>query len=428
MLLRFSAANHLSIRDEQEVSFVATSSKHRDGICIRSDFSPSRSVLPSILLLSANGSGKSNLVHAIRTMQRMVLWSHTRWDPTGGIPRHSFQLDKKYAQSPSQFELDFVLDDIPYYYRLVASDTKFLFESLCAYPKSRQQLLFERNEDGFRFGRNLRGHNKQIAKLTRTNSLYISTAAQNGHEQLGRMFRYFKAIDIIGEGDIHDAAVRDEFLSDGPDQRVIDFLRELGTGVVGYRRTMQQHVDERMVIPQSFPYASTTLKSHAQIPIHLTHRNVDGQEIPLSFAYDGAGIRRLLVVLNRVFRTLDGGGTLCIDQLDASLHTRVTGAILQLFSLQNTNPNDAQLLATSHETNVLHSKGLRKDQFWFTEKDFYGVTRIYPLSDFRTRKNWNIEEAYIEGRFGAVPPRDFIPMFGAHDHEHQEESDGAPPS
>lgn len=418
MLLRFSVANHLSIRDEQEVSFVATSSKHRDEIRIRSDFSPSGFVLPSILLLGANGSGKSNLIHAIRTMQSMVLWSHTRWDPTGGVPRHPFHRDETHAHRPSQFELDFVLDNVPYNYRFTASNTTFLFERLYAYPKARQQLLFERNENGFRFGRRLRGHNKRIARLTRSNSLYISTAAQNGHEHLGRIFQYFKAIDFIANGVIRDSTVRDEFRSDGPDQRVIDFLREIGTGVVGYRRKALQNADENAVIHQSVPHAPiTSMESRVEVPIDLTYRNVDGQEIPLSFAYESAGVRRLLIVLNRVFRTLDRGSTLCIDELDASLHTRVTGAILQLFSLQNTNPNDAQLLATSHETNVLHSKGLRKDQFWFTQKDFYGATRIYPLSDFHTRKNRDLEEAYIDGRFGAVPPRDFIPMFGAHDHE-----------
>ena len=302
MLLRFSAANHLAIRDEQEVSFVATSSKHRDEICIRSDFSPSGFVLPSILLLGANGSGKSNLLHAIKTVRNMVLWSHTRWDPTGDISRHAFQLDQKYAHNPSRFESDFVLDNVPYNYRIVASDTRFLFESLCAYPKSRERLLFERNEDGFRFGRQLRGHNKRIAKLTRRNSLYVSTTAQNGHEELGRIFQYFKAIDLIAEGNVHDATLRDEFRSEGPDHRVIEFLKEIGTGVVGYHRKMHQNADERTMIHQSSPHASiNSMESHVQVPIDLTYHNPDGQEMRLSFAYESAGIRRLLLVLNRVF-------------------------------------------------------------------------------------------------------------------------------
>ena len=415
MLLRFSVANHLSIRDEQAVSFVATASRARSDLRIPCDHSPSGFVLPSILLLGANGSGKSNLVNAIKTMRGMVLWSHTRWNPTGGVPRHPFQLDEKYSQEPSYFELDFVVDDVPHHYQFSASDSQFLFERLCVFPKSRQRVLFERTEDTFRFGRQLKGPNNRIAKVTRSNSLYLSSAALNGHEQLMRVFEYFQAIDIVDWADLHDLAVRDEVQLDGPDQRVIEFLGEIGTGVIGYRRNNQRDTGEVPVVHQSVDQSD--IPRQTRVPIDLTYRNVDGQEMPLSYAFESAGIRRLLVVLNRVFHALDVGGTLCIDELGSSLHTEVIGAILRLFSLENTNPNKAQLLATIHDTNVLRSVEFRKDQFWFTEKDFHGATTIYPLSDIRTRRNRDLGEAYLDGRFGAIPPRDFISSFGVHDRE-----------
>lgn len=415
MLLRFSVANHLSIRDEQAVSFVATSSRVRNELRVPCVHSPSGFVLPSILLLGANGSGKSNLVHAIKTMRGMVVSSHTRWNPTGGVPRHPFQLDEQHAQEASHFELDFVLDDVPYHYQFDVSDRRFIFERLCSFPKSRERVLFERNEDTFRFSRQLKGQNNRIAKLTRTNSLYLSTAASNGHEQLARVFGYFQAIDIMNWADIHDIAIRDEFQLGGPDQRVIEFLREIGTGVIGYRRKVRQSAEEESVVHQSVDLSGVAQQS--QVPIDLTYRNIDGQEMPLSFAYESAGIRRLLVVLNRVFHALDSGGTLCIDELGSSLHTQVIGGILRLFSLENTNPHKAQLLATVHDTNVLRSTEFRKDQFWFTEKDFHGATTVYPLSDIRTHRNRDFGEAYLDGRFGALPPRDFIPTFGVHDRE-----------
>ena len=247
MLLRFSVANHRSIRDDQAVSFVATSSRARNDLRVPCDHSPSGFVLPSILILGANGSGKSNLVHAINTMRDMVLWSHTRWSPTGGVLRHPFQLDKRYSQAPSYFELDFVVDDVPHHYQVSASDSQFLYERLCVFPKSRQRVLFERVEDTFRFGRQLRGPNNRIAKLTRSNSLYLSAAALNGHEQLTRVLEYFQAIDIMDWADVHDIAVRDEFRLDGPDQRVIEFLGEIGTGVIGYRRNIQRRAGKHSV-------------------------------------------------------------------------------------------------------------------------------------------------------------------------------------
>ena len=418
MLLRFSVANHLSIRDEQAVSFVATSSRVRHDLRVPCDHSPSGFVLPSILILGANGSGKSNLVHAMKTMRSMVLCSHSRWNPSGGVPRHPFQLDDKYSREPSYFELDFVVDDIPHHYQVAASDSRFSFERLCVFPKSRQRVLFERDGDTFRFGRHLNGQNNQIAKLTRPNSLYLSTAALNGHEQLAQVLEYFQALDVTNWTEINDDAIRDEFQVDGPDRRVIDFLGEIGTGVIGYRRNKERDAKEGSVVHQAVNLSGPS--QLGQGPLDLTYRNVSGREIPLSFAYESAGIRRLLVVMNRVFHALDAGSTLCIDGLEACLHTQVLGAILRLFSLENTNPNKAQLLATIHDTDVLRSVEFRKDQFWFTEKDFHGATTIYPLSDIRTRKNRDLGEAYLEGRFGAIPPRDFISTFGVHDREDEQ--------
>lgn len=412
MLLRFSVANHLSIRDNQAVSFVATSSRVRHDLRVPCDHSPSGFALPSILLLGANGSGKSNLVHALKTLCGMVLWSHTRWNPTGGIPRHPFLLDDKYTQEPSYFELDFVVDDIPHHYQVAAADSRFLFERLCVFPKSRQRVLFERDGDTFRFGRHLKGQNNRIAKLTRSNSLYLSTAALNGHEQLARVLEYFQAIDIMDWADIHDFAIQDEFQFDRPDQRVIEFLGQIGTGVVGCRSERRQSTEEGEIARRS---ARRSEIAPPQVQIDLTYRNISGQEISLPFAYESTGIQRLLVVLNRVFRALDAGGSLCIDGLDVSFHTQVVSAILRLFSLQSTNPNKAQLLATVHDTNVLRSVEFRKDQFWFTAKDFHGATTIYPLCDIRTRKKRDLGEAYLDGRFGAIPPRDFISTFGVHD-------------
>jgi len=94
-----------------------------------------------------------------------------------------------------------------------------------------------------------------------------------------------------------------------------------------------------------------------------------------------------------------------VDELDASLHTYLAEDIISLFNSKTTNPNGAQLIATTHDTNLLNRKLLRRDQIWFTEKDDKGATALYPLTDIRTRNTDNIEKGYLEGRFGAVPFR-----------------------
>ena len=70
-------------------------------------------------------------------------------------------------------------------------------------------------------------------------------------------------------------------------------------------------------------------------------------------------------------------------------------------SVRETNSRGAQLLFTTHDTNVLSC--LRRDEIWFTEKDRGGATTLYPLTDIQTRQRDDIEKGYLQGRYGAIP-------------------------
>ena len=132
----------------------------------------------------------------------------------------------------------------------------------------------------------------------------------------------------------------------------------------------------------------------------------------LELGMESAGTLRLLMVLSLVYRALDDGTPVVIDELDASLHTLASEAVVQLFCSKETNPKGAQLIATTHDTNLLASQMLRRDQVWFTEKDAYGATLLFPLTEIRTRSGDNFEKGYLQGRYGAVPLTDTI---SAHD-------------
>ena len=66
-------------------------------------------------------------------------------------------------------------------------------------------------------------------------------------------------------------------------------------------------------------------------------------------------------------------------------------------------PRNAQLIFTTQDTNLLDTGLLRRDQVWFTEKDDQGKSHLYPLTDYKPRKNENLERGYLQGRYGAVP-------------------------
>ena len=142
---------------------------------------------------------------------------------------------------------------------------------------------------------------------------------------------------------------------------------------------------------------------YKRVEIELGHIGKDNNKIYFPLERESAGTRRLLIILHQAFQVLDEGSILVIDELDASLHTHACGALLELFSSPRTNPKGAQLIATTHDTNLMRSPCLRRDQVWLTEKDAGGATHLYPLTDIRTRKGDNIELGYLQGRYGAIP-------------------------
>ena len=421
MLLRFGVSNHLSIRDPQELSFVATSLRDRDEGLI--DCAAVHGTLvPAIVIYGANASGKSNVVAAMQAMLTMILHSHTKGKPDGGVPRHAFRLDPDISQKPSHFDIDFVIDGVRYHYGFEASDTAFVSEWLYEFPKSHRRTLFERDGNEFSFGRSLRGVNNLIAKLTRPNSLFLSAAAQYGHEQLSKVYKYFGSIESFREVAVPGAMASAQLAGQEVDERVIKFLEKVGTGIIDYRRretelTEQEQEIGREIIAFIRKLADTSLGPEAEmqskrVSIEFAHRGRGGKQVYFELDRESAGTLRLLIVLALAFRALDQGVPLFIDELDASLHTHACEAVLSLFCSRENNPKGAQLVATTHDTNLMVPTVLRRDQLWFIRKDAEGATHLYPLTDIRTRKGDNVEKGYLQGRYGAVPYDDPVMTHG----------------
>lgn len=416
MLLRFAVENHLSICERQELSFAASSLKDQSDGLIHCEAVDSRAVVPAIVIYGANASGKTNFVNALSTMRLMVLLSQTKGEPGGGVPRQAYLLDPSFSEKPSCFEIDFVLDGIRYHYGFEATDEAFTSEWLYEIPKAHRRRLYERQEQHFDFGRRLKGQNHNIARLTRSNSLFLSAAAQNGHELLSRVYKYFQDIAFSGPIPVPGVEASSRGKGDGIDGRVIDFLKSINTGVIGYQKRETELSEDdranRRDLRAVFERISggtielNPLDEEKMVRIELAHRGRGGEVVHFDLDVESAGTIRLLNILSQTFEAIDEGLPIIIDELDASLHTYASEAIVRLFCSSMVNQNGAQLIATTHDTNLMKSHILRRDQLWFAEKNNEGATEIYPLTDIRTRKGDNVELGYLQGRYGAVPSDD----------------------
>ncbi len=416
MLLRFAVSNFLSIRDEQELSMIASGAIKDDveGL-IATAAVRNEKVLPAAVIYGANASGKSNVVQALRFMRRMVLESHNKLGPGAGVPRKAFRLDPACRNADSKFEIDFIAGGVRHQYGFTANDEKFTGEWLYAWPKGVRSLLFSRVDQNFSFGRMLKGENEVISNLTRSNSLFISAAAQNNHALLSPLSGFFQAI-FVEWTDYVSPEAQSRIMADiGLDARGMKILGALDTGVVTFKVDLRHGPDLRAEIIRNLTQHTGSIQTRsvtdavqkitpAEIKsAQFGHAAAGGGVEFFDLASESTGTLRLSLLFWPIFRALDNGLIAVIDELDSSLHTRACEALIQLFNSPETNPNGAQLIATTHDTNLLNAELLRRDQIWFTQKDKVGATHLYPLTDIRTRKGDNIEKGYLQGRFGAIP-------------------------
>ena len=414
MLLRFSFSNHLSINETQEVSLVASSLSDSPDSLIDIPKNQENKCLSSLVLYGANAAGKSNVISALKRMQREVKTSFNFRPPNAGINRSVFALDPKCKKKPTTFEVDFIVEGVRYQYGYKCNDKQYLEEWLYSFPNGRSTKLFDRNKQVIDFGRNLRGRNKTISDLTRENSLFLSAAIQNNHELLTKVGSFFNNIYDDTQIAVDGMIASQHLADDGLDQRAIDILSQLGTGVSCFEIDEQKVPEEVLEFRQNivaafqnsfddFPNPKDAEFPTKQKFVKLGHTDSSGKNVFFEFQRESAGTRRLLMILGPIFKALDKGGLILIDEFDASLHTKACELILSLFNNKTTNPKGAQLIVTTHDTNLLRSKYLRRDQVWFAEKDEIGATHIYPLTDISVQKSANLERGYLQGRFGAVP-------------------------
>jgi hypothetical protein len=397
-------ANYRSLRGDHELSFVA--SDVEDEIVRRTGVQSGGreiGVIPAVGVFGANGSGKSNLLSAMRAMRAAVRNSVADWARDDGVPREPFALDPACRHENTLFEVDLLLGaaKVRYTYGFELSDQRVEAEWLHAYPDGHKQVWFDREADRdggkeFRFpNENLRGGKDRLVALTRPNALFLTVGASFNHKQLGAVHRWF--IDnfwLVTSGG--DVAKRSDYTR----ERLIDSRRGLH-----YRKRVEsllQVADLGIVgldVDESLP---------AEQQVRLLHSSGRGKPVALDFlTQESLGTHAWFAFLGPVLEVLERGSVLLADELDSSLHPILAAEVVRLFQDPDANSEGAQLLFTTHDATLL-GKGvvgrpLSRDQVWITTKRKTGETELYPLIDAHPRKDENLEHRYLRGHYGGVP-------------------------
>lgn len=395
MILKIELENFFSIKDRIRIDFRAANIN----TMLARDLSYNVMewngvpVLKTIGLFGPNASGKSNILKAIAFCCQLILGSHLHNEGMT-FNFEPFKFDG-FENKPSQFLIDFVCENVEYEYSFELTRENIVRESLYHYPVGRRAKVFVREADGkYSFGSGIVAKPMDVALNTSNKNLFLSRASSMNRDVAQKLYRYFLNQFLLGLVNVNDLIVLDSFKM--YKKVILKALEICDTDITDIE------VRKEQVPAPVLPMAGQTELSFKLVDVlrfKTVHRNQSDVMFDLDME-ESNGTRKLFQILIRLLDVVKNKKSIMMDEFDMGLHTRLADFILDLI---HASPN-SQLLFTSHNTNLIDVKRLRRDQIVFVNKSEQGATSVYSLYDFKDfRENMDAEKGYIQGRFDAVP-------------------------
>lgn len=430
MLVSFSVANFRSFGEEVTLNMVASNklADHQTH-CVPIN-GTGKAVLRAAVIYGANAAGKSNLIKAMGVAQRLVL---------DGIDRTSavepFSFDDSISKQPSSFEFRFLLGDRIFAYGFDIARTRFVSEWL-AIVKADDELVsvYERDETGqTTINDSSQRYFEDDKVMFETLDKLISIPLKRNQLLLGRVnsvpessqgtvlasiIRWLTKDLLILSADYRTCDILDRLESDSAFRTFCStFLSNVGTGI-GQLSISESERDaterERHFLPAMIKHpelfgligceGDTDIRPNPSDPTKVIVRRLFARhhEYSLPFGEESDGTQQLLHLMPVLSSAPEQSRVVVIDELDRSLHPLICWEFIRFFS-ESCPGARKQLIVTTHEAHLLDQELLRRDEYWFVEKDQSQQSRLVSLLEFNIRKDLKVQKGYLQGRFGAIP-------------------------
>lgn len=440
MLLRYVVSNFKSIGHPIELSLLLPKASKDDRFCRTITTRKGEwKVLQRCGLFGPNASGKSSLVESMVFAQNYLIKGQRSGKPTGV---NQFRGDTKELHDVSTFQWIFYLDNEVYEYgfsmdrkqihdewlqQLTADGFVYVYvrktddAGMTAIDIAEDSELPFFEEEEVRLVDVLRASFKEEQR----NQLFLYKLYDNGISHAKKIFDWFRRQQFIfPQTTVHALSVRlteNKNLRDYLAQR----LHQMDTGicdiiveknVVDFNEFAErEHLPQRVIDEieeirhgiltfkgQYFIFSENDRKRTEVIGLKFVHKLAQ-RDVHFKLDDESDGTKRLIDLLPMLFSLQENdGGIYFVDEIDRSLHTHLTQQLLTLF-IENSADKDQQIFFTSHDVNLINLELFSQNELWFIEKSVQGETRLRPLSDFEITEGQNVLNAYLTGRFGAVP-------------------------
>ena len=209
-----------------------------------------------------------------------------------------------------------------------------------------------------------------VAVNTSRKTLFVSRASQMDRDIAKKVFRFFTEDIVL---DYKESAMPVE-----------DFLKTKKENILGILNAADSDI------------VDIKIKGNSLKTFHKSDPNI-------AFDFDteeSEGTKTFFQMMLGIINVIRNDRTLLMDGIDTNLHPHLVEYIINLFN----RSNQAQLIYTTHNTHLLNTDFQRRDQVYFVNKREDGCSELYSLYDFKDfRDNYDMEKAYLQGRFDAIP-------------------------
>ena len=411
MLLQFYFSNYRSFEGEGILDMRASGSNELSSH-IRNSLN--EKVLPVTAIYGANASGKSSVFEAFQFMTFCVLESLSFSDDN---KKNSYKLKVdsfKFSDSrdkPSEFEINYIdkkgKKELYYNYGFKIDNSGILEEYLASNTKTG----VKRNEEYtyiFRRERNQKLYLDSSIEKFRENleislkdkTLLVSLGAKLNIDDFIRVRTWFINAEVINfsnslygiflENTLSDNIIESEKVR----KNLVSFINSFDDSIIDIEVEKISAIDE------------SDSDNYRVFTVHKSDKGTSTARISMN--EESSGTKKMFSLYQTLLDVLEKGTVLFADELDIKLHPLLLRNILLTFTDKEKNPNNAQLIFTTHNTIYMDMNLLRRDEIWFVEKD-NGVSNLYSLDDItnekgeKVRKDSNYEKHYLLGNYGAIP-------------------------
>ena len=434
MLIEFKFSNYRSFRDEAVLSMEATGLgafrksliEYRSG---RKSTGKPIYLLPAAAIYGKNGGGKSNVIRAFFLAVQFIRNAQRTQHEKVPIPVRPFLLNDTSTAEPTRFEFTYVDQGIKYIYGFAATKERVEEEYLYHSPKGQRSLVFSRSGQEFHFPtNNMKRRRELISEAVAANQLYFAVACTMNEQACVDAMRWFRECVRFSRGYADFPKQLLEYSEDPNMLRAIsDYAKAADVGI----RDMQfdiknQEIPSPQDLPENVPegirvalvqfmQALSDASPDAEQKLRMgevratsfhqgVNRNGEEDLYSLELADESDGTRRLMSLAPDMERILNCGGVLLVDELEKEMHPMLVEYIVAKFQSPVSNPNHAQLIFTTHNTELLNMELLRKDQLYFADKSHKdGSSSLYSISELSTPTSENVRKGSLMGKYGATP-------------------------